>query len=147
MKYVEGDAAVQEPQRRTPQGVRGLKFISHRKAPTFQKSHPARGAWIEIGRFFCSYLEALSHPARGAWIEIGRSDRYGYRRHRRTPQGVRGLKLMDDLQITISLSRTPQGVRGLKWYKCRKDHLNGGRTPQGVRGLKFHLSLLFFLQS
>ena len=37
----------------------------------YKKSHPARGAWIEINSF-CNILNGAggSHPARGAWIEI-----------------------------------------------------------------------------
>ena len=35
-------------QGRTPQGVRGLKFIFHNIFLQFNLSHPARGAWIEI---------------------------------------------------------------------------------------------------
>ena len=34
----------------------------------------------------------LSHPARGAWIEIRRAADEPAACHRRTPQGVRGLK-------------------------------------------------------
>ena len=34
------------------------------------ESHPARGAWIEIGTCGESEGNPMSHPARGAWIEI-----------------------------------------------------------------------------
>ena len=34
------------------------------------RSHPARGAWIEIVAALKAASEAKSHPARGAWIEI-----------------------------------------------------------------------------
>ena len=34
------------------------------------KSHPARGAWIEMMRRIRSWKSEWSHPARGAWIEI-----------------------------------------------------------------------------
>ena len=34
------------------------------------KSHPARGAWIEIPVKRAIGFAILSHPARGAWIEI-----------------------------------------------------------------------------
>ena len=35
------------------------------------KSHPARGAWIEIHlRQSGTFQNAQSHPARGAWIEM-----------------------------------------------------------------------------
>ena len=34
----------------------------------------------------------------------------------RTPPGVRGLKLMVSILLTLSLGRTPPGVRGLKLF-------------------------------
>ena len=34
--------------RRTPQGVRGLKFNGHKVLDVTEMSHPARGAWIEM---------------------------------------------------------------------------------------------------
>ena len=80
-----------------------------------QRSHPSRGAWIEMRSLWsdyahaprrtphgvrglkCMYPEAVitvrvSHPSRGAWIEIRqpRNSRRG--RRSRTPHGVRGLK-------------------------------------------------------
>ena len=36
-------------QRRTPQGVRGLKYRAKDIPGAAVESHPARGAWIEIG--------------------------------------------------------------------------------------------------
>ena len=40
-------------------------------APTSSgKSHPARGAWIEIFCVASVAFAAKSHPARGAWIEM-----------------------------------------------------------------------------
>ena len=36
-----------------------------------RRSHPARGAWIEIKAMgFSVFRRSESHPARGAWIEI-----------------------------------------------------------------------------
>ena len=35
---------------RTPQGVRGLKCLGAAAVLVEEKSHPARGAWIEIRR-------------------------------------------------------------------------------------------------
>ena len=35
-------------QRRTPQGVRGLKFLVNFEEYNRTTSHPARGAWIEM---------------------------------------------------------------------------------------------------
>ena len=57
--------------RRTPQGVRGLKYLMHT---------------------FWTTSAAQSHPARGAWIEIYESKYLGEGSLGRTPQGVRGLK-------------------------------------------------------
>ena len=57
------------------------------------KSHPARGAWIEIVLEPVVSNSAKSHPARGAWIEI---TKYG-------------------IQNKLEIGRTPQGVRGLKY--------------------------------
>ena len=79
---------------RTPIGVRGLKFID--MLPLFKNtwSHPNRGAWIEIyGRRKHPIREDLSHPNRGAWIEIVITIFGLTRLRRRTPIGVRGLKL------------------------------------------------------
>ena len=40
----------------------------------FDKSHPVRGAWIEIMVMFWTFLRPMpSHPVRGAWIEITKS--------------------------------------------------------------------------
>ena len=40
------------------------------KLNRLMKSHPARGAWIEIDKALMQYDGTESHPARGAWIEI-----------------------------------------------------------------------------
>ena len=63
-------------------------------------------------KIFCVFL--LSHPARGAWIEIPVGGKGGIIKYRRTPQGVRGLKLHGFAAGLGGLGRTPQGVRGLK---------------------------------
>ena len=55
-----------------------------------------------------------SHPSRGAWIEIELEHIYTELRKRRTPRGVRGLKYIDPSAESLSLGRTPRGVRGLK---------------------------------
>lgn len=80
---------------RTPQGVRGLKWMRLCTSSRSSASHPARGAWIEICILGCCPLLFVrrapqgarglksvrrdtrqqfvrSRPARGAWIEIGR---------------------------------------------------------------------------
>ena len=33
---------------RTPHGVRGLKFVKNNAYVAVERSHPSRGAWIEI---------------------------------------------------------------------------------------------------
>ena len=78
-----------------------------------------------------------SHPARGAWIEIGVSASGTIRKPCRTPQGVRGLKSNNNTHRTSSKRRTPQGVRGLKCQARQTLLFSCRRTPQGVRGLKF----------
>ena len=40
---------------RTPHGVRGLKYMGVHVAVRFTKSHPSRGAWIEIDRGVLRY--------------------------------------------------------------------------------------------
>ena len=38
---------------------------------TYGKSHPARGAWIEMTPgVVILFVQLMSHPARGAWIEM-----------------------------------------------------------------------------
>ena len=56
---------------RTPSGVRGLKFGSVvGDVVDVIKSHPVRGAWIEILYARIRRFSFSSHPVRGAWIEI-----------------------------------------------------------------------------
>ena len=55
---------------RTPRGVRGLKWKDTRKRYDQRKSHPSRGAWIEIRSSYSCRGPVWSHPSRGAWIEI-----------------------------------------------------------------------------
>ena len=50
---------------RTPQGVRGLKFtVPYTWLEDFG-SHPARGAWIEMGFRFARLFSALVAPRKG----------------------------------------------------------------------------------
>ncbi len=35
-----------------------------------KKSHPVRGAWIEMRNIYSTPVPKKSHPVRGAWIEI-----------------------------------------------------------------------------
>ena len=56
---------------------------------------------------------------------------------RRTPRGVRGLKLASVLNLLNCISRTPRGVRGLKSPYNPLSITPYSRTPRGVRGLKY----------
>ena len=61
---------------RTPYGVRGLKSSGRELCYVKPRSHPIRGAWIEITTSLaCPQRLDRSHPIRGAWIEIN----YGIR--------------------------------------------------------------------
>ena len=78
---------------RTPHGVRGLKYRRNFARLCNHRSHPARGAWIEMPRSEnVGTHDGLSHPARGAWIEIATNRTGTNVLPRRTPHGVRGLK-------------------------------------------------------
>ena len=84
-------------------------------------------------------MTGRSHPARGAWIEI-RRPAYAWRFSAgRTPQGVRGLKYLLSARLLPGGRRTPQGVRGLKSPMLGGWPSGTCRTPQGVRGLKCSL--------
>ena len=79
--------------RRTPRGVRGLKFLFAALRSRTPGSHPSRGAWIEIfPTKFSKNRISTSHPSRGAWIEIVRMVKKDLKQKSRTPRGVRGLK-------------------------------------------------------
>ena len=72
-------------------------------------SHPARGAWIEIILGWINITFSMpSHPARGAWIEIYAAARQWAEEHRRTPQGVRGLKYQKIIRQDISRAVAPR---------------------------------------
>ena len=77
---------------RTPHGVRGLKSLSGLGTVDGAKSHPTRGAWIEISHDRGETEVYQSHPTRGAWIEIGLRPWCPASTGSRTPHGVRGLK-------------------------------------------------------
>ena len=94
LKFLEEPGIGRALVRRTPQGVRGLKSWRHNMSVRSKKSHPARGAWIEIVNHSCATMSTPSHPARGAWIEMALADHIIPPRRCRTPQGVRGLKFL-----------------------------------------------------
>ena len=77
---------------RTPRGVRGLKYGRPRQYHLWAKSHPSRGAWIEMYMSRNSGWISWSHPSRGAWIEIVFWGALAVGSVSRTPRGVRGLK-------------------------------------------------------
>ena len=100
---------------RTPRGVRGLKYGRPRQYHLWAKSHPSRGAWIEIVIVLVKRRhKQRSHPSRGAWIEIGPGVQTSTAAPRRTPRGVRGLKCTCHATVGGYPGRTPRGVRGLK---------------------------------
>ena len=124
--------------RRTPHGVRGLKWVdmaADRRGPG-RTPHGVRGLKF-IG--ISDYEYALrSHPSRGAWIEIGCEQIPGRLDGCRTPHGVRGLKSQNPVRKYRVPRRTPHGVRGLKYGgRAGVRRGAGGRTPHGVRGLKW----------
>ena len=71
---------------RTPHGVRGLKFKLTKIVNKILRSHPARGAWIEI------------------LIELS----YQLNRDRRTPHGVRGLKFFGRTLLNALIGVAPR---------------------------------------
>ena len=101
--------------RRTPHGVRGLKYSCYGHDGHHIESHPTRGAWIEIWAMQPQKPTYTSHPTRGAWIEIFRIMSWLVTTPSRTPHGVRGLKLLEDTLYPRHSGRTPHGVRGLKF--------------------------------
>ena len=58
-----------------------------------------------------------SHPSRGAWIEITRRRTARAIAGCRTPHGVRGLKSSMTSRSAVAMCRTPHGVRGLKYLR------------------------------
>ena len=50
---------------RTPQGVRGLKFINGAGFSSKGRSHPARGAWIEITIIMIGLFCLIVAPRKG----------------------------------------------------------------------------------
>ena len=145
---------------RTPHGVRGLKSIVCAIFAVCPRSHPSRGAWIEMMLSCNVTSKRWSHPSRGAWIEIYMFWLLRHMQYGRTPHGVRGLKcVLPAYHFGHRRGRTPHGVRGLKsrdiwthpsrwwshpsrgaWIEIRNHalHVLGrlSRTPHGVRGLK-----------
>ena len=85
---------------------------------------------------------ARSHPVRGAWIEIRNGVAVGDLKGRRTPSGVRGLKFLTSCSaFSFRPRRTPSGVRGLKCKNPDQASISPRRTPSGVRGLKFSIAI------
>ena len=134
---------------RTPRGVRGLKSPSPAAHPRPSRSHPSRGAWIEINIDGVCLLDGGSHPSRGAWIEIT-VPRSASSSTSRTPRGVRGLKSFTvGLIWPIAWSHPSRGAWIEIWSTTTSDPIEDSRTPRGVRGLKFvrHLALISGLKS
>ena len=100
---------------RTPQGVRGLKQVPSSFPHPGWWSHSARSAWIETGGEWRQVGNGESHSARSAWIEtVGvypllRS----HWSHSARSAWIETSSSSSSLEDSI-FSRTPQGVRGLK---------------------------------
>ena len=87
-----------------------------------------------------------SHPSRGAWIEIYSLIFEPILKPSRTPHGVRGLKLQDLSSPTLfDMSHPSRGA----WIEIVARHIaieeGDGRTPHGVRGLKLLPMNQYFL--
>ena len=102
------------PSSRTPQGVRGLKYRLEMRSLIWDKSHPARGAWIEIQNAGAILGLYASHPARGAWIEMFISVSWTEEYMSHPARGAWIEISAMTAKSTPLASRTPQGVRGLK---------------------------------
>ena len=125
--------------RRTPHGVRGLKFPRVRPWRVYTSSHPSRGAWIEIFGWGCCRRCLWSHPSRGAWIEI-------------TLLGCGSSMVVWShpsrgawIEIYLDYGRCPRCGRSHPsrgaWIEIFLEviswHYMASRTPHGVRGLKY----------
>ena len=101
--------------RRSPHGLRGLKYTTFRTNQKPSESQPAWAAWIEI----------IEDPVKIFFAE-GRS-----------PHGLRGLKFRRFQMCLGGSCRSPHGLRGLKLFSNFKQFLfNFCRSPHGLRGLK-----------
>ena len=77
-------------------------------------SHPSRGAWIEIAPRTPHCQPGTSHPSRGAWIEIP-SNMMEKNLHASHPSRGAWIEIkVAENNYTKGYCRTPHGVRGLK---------------------------------
>ena len=78
-----------------------------------------------------------SHPSRGAWIEIEAGYRHDVLIARRTPHGVRGLKLHEAGLEQVGVESHPSRGAWIEIVSNGADQNHSKRrTPHGVRGLK-----------
>ena len=78
-----------------------------------------------------------SHPSRGAWIEIEMPQTYAGLLNRRTPRGVRGLKsVYNGPPCSVFPSHPSRGAWIEMFMPGPPGIRSNGRTPRGVRGLK-----------
>ena len=98
------------------------------------RSHPTRGAWIEIiDKLQAAYIIISSHPTRGAWIEIVTITGLNYQVKCRTPHGVRGLKLERRAgEVSIETSHPTRGAWIEIGYAIQKE--GGIRKSHPTRG-------------
>ena len=78
------------------------------------RSHPPRGAWVEMVYSRCVYCWAVSHPPRGAWVEIGVVGDFAWPDASHPPRGAWVEICGRAARAGRGLRRTPRGVRGLK---------------------------------
>ena len=87
-------------------------------------------------------IKKQSHPTRGAWIETFPRQNTNQPKNRRTPPGVRGLKLQYPQTRPWCPGRTPPGVRGLKPYlppvsvRSRRSHPTRGAWIETIKGYR-----------
>ena len=77
---------------RTPQGVRGLKYLLFKEKALWLSRTPQGVRGLKWRYAQARAQPDESHPARGAWIEMHSHEIADVNGLRRTPQGVRGLK-------------------------------------------------------
>ena len=100
-----------------------MKYLGLTSDTPDRKSLSARRAWIEIPKRWIPFeRNTQSLSARRAWIEIIACYQVSICRHRRSPQGERGLKLGDNEQIVIaqqSLSARRAWIEILRYEEQR----------------------------
>ena len=100
------------------------------------RSHPSRGAWIEISHSTVTVLKTLSHPSRGAWIEIKikESSIHAPKSH---PSRGAWIEMLDPGSMFQPWPSHPSRGAWIEIPPATSGNAScGRRTPHGVRGLK-----------